>query len=96
MAKKQQQFMLKMMWRKGKTMPLLVGVHICSTSLSVTMAVCQCNSQSSNSSLRHTPKGCEFIQKGHLFNYVHRTQILNGNCESQKGLNRCSSYAMKI
>ena len=58
--------MLKRMWSKGNTHPLLVGKQTCTTTLEISMVVSQRignppTSGSSNTTLGHRPKRCLII-----------------------------------
>lgn len=78
----QWQFMLEIMWRKGHILPLLVGMNIRSTTLTVCMTVSHSISRSRNSTLWYIPKACKIILNGHLFNSIHDSTICN--CQKLK------------
>ena len=74
--------MLKRMWSKGNTPPLLVGVQTCTATLEISMAVSQKignqpTLRPSNTTLEQIPKGCALIPQGHLLSCVHSGTIRN-------------------
>ena len=73
------------MWRKRNTLPLLVGVQNCITTLEINLVTTQKIGSSSISTPSYTtlgqiPKKCSTIPQGHVFHYVYSSFI----CNSQK------------
>ena len=74
--------MLKRMWNKGNTPPLLVGMQTCANTLEIHMVVSQkignqFTSGPSNTTLGHILKVCSTILQGHLLNYIYSSIICN-------------------
>ena len=74
--------MLEGMWSKGDTLPLLVGVQICTATLKTNMACSQkIGTQLTSRPIYTTPghisKGCFILPQGYMFNYVHSSFIHN-------------------
>ena len=74
--------MLDRMRSKGNTPPLLVGMKICTTTLEISIVVCQRirnkpTERPIDITLGNIPKGCSIILQVHLFNYVHSSIIRN-------------------
>ena len=70
------QHMLAKMWRKRNTLPLLVRLQTCTTTLEVHLMVSQKIRNSfiwrpRNTAPGHVPKRCCTIPQGCMFHYVH-------------------------
>ena len=87
--------MLARMWRKRNTLPLLVRLQACTTTLEVSLVVPQkighsTTGASLNTTPGHISRRCPNWYEGHVLYYVHSSLICNSQKleRTQKPLNR--------
>ena len=80
--------MLEMLWGKGNTSALLVGMQASTAPLDISVVISQKirkqpSSRYSNTTFGYISKGCSIVLQGHVSNYVHSSIVChNQNLET--------------